>query len=151
MSSCCSGAILYKQVYLLNSNVVYTNHDKISSHILPLWSLCFTSPLLNWIPFFKRKWGPAFRTLREFLRLVTTLILAALKFCLPKAWKVTSPARISTFLGNQTRRFLSPEYCGHALPLSLHVAFFPYILYFRLVVGYKCGTYLTFKVKWIFN
>ena len=44
MSSCCSGAILYKQVYLLNSNVVYTNHVKFSSDTAPLKSLFhFTS------------------------------------------------------------------------------------------------------------
>ena len=44
MSSCCSGAILYRQVYLLNSNVVYTNHVKFSSDTAPLKSLFhFTS------------------------------------------------------------------------------------------------------------
>jgi len=125
MSSCCSGAILYKQVYLLNSNVVYRNHDKISSDILPLWSVCFTSFLLNRIPFFKRKWGPTFRTLQEFIRLVTTLILAALKFCLPRAWKVTSPARISIFLGNQTRRFFEPGVLWPCSPYISACLFFP--------------------------
>ena len=48
MSSCCSGAFLYKQVYLLNSNVVYTNHVKIFSDTAPLKCLFhFASSKLN--------------------------------------------------------------------------------------------------------
>ena len=115
--------------------------------ILPLWRVCFTSLLLNTLfqaEVRARFWDSSgIYTVSHDFNSSGSYILFA------KSMKSYEPGKNIYFPGQPDATFFSPEYCDHALPISLHVSFSPYILYFRLFVGYKCGTYLTFRVKWI--